>query len=353
VRSRFESAPRDNAVFVRLAAVLAGAVALAGCAGNDDRGAVATEPQPRQPRQASGDGSFGEIPEVVDRVQPSVVSVLVGGGQGSGVVYDQEGLIVTNAHVVGDAREAEIVLLSGARLQARVRAIDPLTDLALLEVERDGLPAAEFAEALPDTGELAIAMGNPLGFENTVTAGIVSGVNRSIPSGGQTPALVDLIQTDAPISPGNSGGALVGGDGKVIGINVAFIPPEERAVSLGFAIPAPTVTSVVEQLVETGRARHAYLAIRPAQVTPQLDEAFGLGAERGVLVREVIDGGPADEAGMRAGDVIVRFDGDEIETVEDLFAKLREVEPGDEVELAVVRDGDERELTVELGERSD
>jgi serine protease DegQ len=343
-----------NSRFVRRVATLACTLVLAGCAGGDDRGAVATEPErAERPGQASGGGLFGEIPAIVDRVQPSVVSVLVGEGQGSGVIYDQDGLIVTNAHVVGSARVAEIVLLSGVRLEARVRATDPLTDLALLEVERDGLPAAEFAEALPDTGELAIAMGNPLGFENTVTAGIVSGVNRSIPSGGQTPALVDLIQTDAPISPGNSGGALVGGDGKVIGINVAFIPPEARAVSLGFAIPAPTVTSVVEQLVETGHARHAYLAIRPAQVTPQLDEAFGLGAESGVLAREVIDGGPADEAGMRAGDVIVRFGGEEIETVEDLFTELREVEPGDEVELTVVREGDERELTVELGERSD
>jgi len=338
---------------VRRIAVLACSLVLAGCSGGDEREAVATEPEQPQAQQGSQEGGFGQIPEVVDRVQPSVVSVLVGPSQGSGVVYDADGLIVTNAHVVGDASAAEVVLLSGVRLEARVRATDPLTDLALLEVERDGLPAAEFSEALPDTGELAIAMGSPLGFENTVTAGIVSGLNRSIPSGGQTPALVDLIQTDAPISPGNSGGALVGADGEVIGINVAFIPPEARAVSLGFAIPAPTVTSVVEQLVETGRARHAYLGVLPAQVTPELDEAFGLGAESGVLVREVIEGGPAEEAGVRPGDVIVRFDGEAVETVEDLFAALREVQPGDEAELTVVREGDERDLTVELGERSD
>ena len=338
---------------MRRVAALACTFLLAGCAGGDDREAVATQPQQQQARQGSQDEAFGRIPEVVDRVQPSVVSVLVGPSQGSGVIYDENGLIVTNAHVVGNASAAEVVLLSGARLEARVRATDPLTDVALLEVDRDGLPAAEFSDALPDTGELAIAMGNPLGFENTVTAGIVSGVNRAIPSGGQTPALVDLIQTDAPISPGNSGGALVGADGEVIGINVAFIPPEERAVSLGFAIPAPTVTSVVEQLIETGRARHAYLGVLPAQVTPELDEAFGLGAESGVILREVVEGGPAAEAGMRAGDVIVRFGDEEVETVEDLFAALREVQPGDEAELTVVRGGDEQELTVELGERSD
>lgn len=330
----------------RLAAV-ACIVALAGCAGGDDRTSVATQPGARQAPTRTG---FGEIPGVVDRVQPSVVSVLVPEGQGSGVIYDSDGLIVTNAHVVGDARAAEVVLLSGARLEARVRATDLVTDLALLEVGRDELPAAEFAEALPDVGELAIAMGNPLGFENTVTAGIVSGINRAIPSGGQTPALVDLVQTDAPISPGNSGGALVGADGKVIGINVAFIPPEARAVSLGFAIPAPTVVSVVDQLIENGEARHAFIGINPVQVTPELNEAFDLGADSGVLVREVV-GEPARRAGIRAGDVIVRFDGKTIEAVEDLFGELRRVEPGDEAELTVVRNGDERELKVELGER--
>jgi S1-C subfamily serine protease len=333
--------------FVRRVAALACILALAGCAGGDDRGSVATQPGTRQVPARTG---FGEIPSVVDRVQPSVVSVLVPEGQGSGVVYDADGLIVTNAHVVGDTRAAEVVLLNGTHLEARVRATDLVTDLALLEVDRDGLPAAEFAKALPDVGELAIAMGNPLGFENTVTAGIVSGVNRAIPSGGQTPALVDLIQTDAPISPGNSGGALVGADGKVIGINVAFIPPEARAVSLGFAIPAPTVISVVDQLIESGEARHAFIGINPVQVTPQLDEAFELGVDSGVLVREVV-GEPAERAGMRAGDVIVRFDGKTIETVEDLFADLRRVEPGEEVEVTIVREGDERELTVELGER--
>jgi serine protease DegQ len=129
---------------------------------------------------------------------------------------------------------------------------------------RSGLPAASFAPRLPRVGELAIAMGSPLGFANPVTSGIVSGLHRSLPSAGQTPALVDLIQTDAPISPGNSGGALLNAHGRVIGINVAFIPPAARAVSIGFAIPAPTV------------AVHAFLGVQPAEVTPQLAQQFGL-----------------------------------------------------------------------------
>jgi S1-C subfamily serine protease len=136
----------------------------------------------------------------------------------------------------------------------------------------------------------------------------------------------------------------------VIGINVAFIPPEAQAVSLGFAIPAPTVVSVVDQLIEDGDARHAFIGVNPVQVTPELGEGFDLGVDSGVLVREVV-GEPAQRAGIRPGDVIVRFDEERIETVEDLFAELRRVEPGDEVDVTVVREGDERELTVELGER--
>src|SRR5918999_81625 len=153
-------------------------------------------------------------------------------------------------------------------------------DLAVLEIEGRNAPAAELADALPEVGELAVAIGNPLGFENTVTAGIVSGLHRSIPSGGLTPALVDLIQTDAPISPGNSGGALVNADGEVIGINVAYLPPGQTgAVSLGFAIPAPTAAQVVEQLLATGRVELAYLGIQPIQVTPQLAARFDLAVE--------------------------------------------------------------------------
>jgi serine protease DegQ len=203
--------------------------------------------------------AFSRIPAIVERVQPVVVSVLVrtseGGAEGSGVVFDgRRGLVVTNNHVVADATGVDVVLADGQRLDARVYATDALSDLALLAVERGGLPQARFADDLPRVGELAIALGNPLGFENSVTAGIVSGLHRAIPSAGQAPSLVDLIQTDAPISPGNSGGALVDRQGKVIGINVAAIPPTQqtRAVSIGFAIPAQTAVSVVRQLLQTG-----------------------------------------------------------------------------------------------------
>ena len=221
--------------------------------------------------------TFSDIPDLVARVEPSVVAVQVatpaGTAEGSGVIWDTDGLIVTNNHVVEDAGEVTVAFASGQRVDAEVVDTDPLTDIAVLRVDRDGLPAATFADDLPAVGELALAVGNPLGFESTVTAGIVSGLHRSIPDDSpRARPLVDLIQTDAAISPGNSGGALVGAGGEVIGVNVAYIPPAARAVSIGFAIPAPTVSAVVEQLLEDGEVSHAFLGINYATLTPDIAE---------------------------------------------------------------------------------
>lgn len=350
-----------------LAAALAAlALAAAGCDGGEDESAATTpattaqpaaSPPPATPSPAvSGDDLFGRIPDLVDRVRPSVVSIAVQGqggqGEGSGVVWSDDGTIVTNDHVVSGASSIEVVLASGDRLPAELVASTRDFDLAVIRVERDGLPAATFAEELPRVGELAVAIGNPLGFENTVTAGIVSGLHRSIPSGGQTPALVDLLQTDAPISPGNSGGALVGAGGEVIGINVAYLPPGQTgAVSLGFAIPSPTVRQIVPQLLGSGTVQLAFLGIQPAQVTGPFADRFGLEVDEGVAVVTVEDGSAADAGGMEGGDVIVRIDDEEIRTVEDLFAELRRHRPGDEVTVTVVRDGEREELAVTLGGR--
>ncbi|MDQ3946445.1 MAG: trypsin-like peptidase domain-containing protein [Actinomycetota bacterium] len=238
---------------------------------------------------------FARIPGIVRDVEPSVVAVLTNVGEGSGVVWRPEGLVLTNHHVVDGARSVELAFADGKRASAQVVATDPLTDLALLRADRQGLPAAAFADDLPVVGELAVAIGNPLGFENTVTAGIISGLHRSIPgSAPRTQALIDLVQTDAAISPGNSGGALVDGDGKVVGINVAYIPPQARAVSIGFAIPAPTI---------------------------------------------------------RPGDVIVAIGGKEIRSLESFLAELRGHDPGDRPEVGVIRDDQRLTVTVILAER--
>ena len=342
----------------RLVLALTAATALAaGCSGGDDETAASTATTTvtttvTTGETASGGDTFARIPALVRQVEPSVVAIVTGTGEGSGVVYDDEGAIVTNNHVIADAQSVEVVLASGEKLAAEVEATDPLSDLAILRVDRNGLPAAEFAETLPEVGELAIAIGNPLGFEESVTAGIVSGLNRTIPSGGGPPALVELIQTDAAISPGNSGGALVDADGRVIGINVAYLPPAQTgAVSLGFAIPSTVARSVVTQLLETGEVRRPYLGIEPSQVTSEFADAFGLSVQSGVAVVRVFEGSGSDRAGLREGDVIVAIDGEETPTVEDLFARLRDFEPGDKIKLDTVRGDDERSVEVTLGER--
>jgi serine protease DegQ len=336
--------------------VAAGLLA-AGCSGGDGGAGFHTVTTTETVAAAGGAGGedggvFARIPEIVQEVSPSVVAVLrADGGQGSGVIWDESGIVVTNNHVIEGAAEIEVAFATGTRVPAQVRATDPRTDLAVLEVGRDGLPAARFSDQLPQVGELAVALGNPLGFENTVSAGIVSGLHREIPSGGRTPALIDLIQTDAAISPGNSGGALVDADGRVVGINVAYIPPEARAVSIGFAIPAPEVVDVVTQLLETGEVQHAFLGVEPAPLTPQIAERFGIETDEGILVFAVVPASGAAEAGVRAGDVLTSVGDEPIRQVEDLLSLLRERAPGDEIELRILREGEEQTISVTLTDR--
>ena len=193
--------------------------------------------------------------------------------------------------------------------------------------------------ALPQVGELAVVLGSPLGFEKTVTAGIVSGLHRSIPgSASETRALVDLIQTDAAISPGNSGGAVVDASGQVLGISVAYVPPQQGAVSVGFAIPAATATRVADELLEHGRVRHAYLGLQPAQLTSEIARELHV-TVGGVLVYALAPDGPAAKAGIRPGDVLTAVGGQKVASVEELFAALRQHDPGEGVAISYVRDG--------------
>jgi serine protease DegQ len=352
---------RVNCTYRLAVALLAVALVAGGCSlTEDDETAItttttttsetATAAEERTGSDTEGD--FGSIPETVEAVAPSVVTIFVAGAQGegagSGVIWDEQGRIVTNNHVVQGAGELEVALANGTRLEARVIGADSRTDLAVVDVDREGLPAARFAEGLPRVGELAIALGSPLGLANTVSAGIVSALHRDLPSGGTTPALIDLIQTDAAISPGNSGGALVDAEGVVIGVNVAYIPPEARAVSIGFAIPSPVVRDVVPQLIEDGQAEHAYLGVIPIPVTEELSGSFDLAVEEGALVQSVSAGSPAARAGLRPGDAIVEVGGDSIGTVEDIYSAIRRRDPGDAVELTIVRGGERRNVEVTL-----
>ncbi len=303
------------------------------------------------PTTGGGGSPFGQIPAVTRSVEPSVVTLFTSDGLGSGVVYRDDGTIVTNEHVVGDARTVEVAFADGKRLQGRVLAADAGADLAVVRVPRTGLPAARFQTQLPQVGELAVALGSPLGFEGTAIAGIISGLNREIPgSAAQSTALVDLIQTDAPISPGNSGGALVDVDGEVVGINDAYIPPAAGAVALGFAIPSATVVDVVEQLLATGSVRSPFVGIRPGRIIEQVADRLGLRRTDGVLVLDVVDDSPAAAAGLQPGDVVVAVNEAPVRTVEEFLGALRPLRPGQAVPLVRVRDGAEQTVRVTLGE---
>jgi S1-C subfamily serine protease len=335
--------------------MLVAVVVAVGC--NDDDGTPGEDSPGAVP---ADDFVFGGIAELVADIEPSVVSVAVAapqnggpGGAGSGVIVRADGVIVTNAHVVGDADEVEVMLADGVRLTATVEARDQITDLAVLRVDRQGLPAAVLAEGYPDVGDLAVAVGNPLGFDNTVTAGIISGLQRSLPDAvtAGTQALVDLIQTDAAISPGNSGGALVNASGEVVGITVAYIPPAIGAVSLGFAIPSPTVEAVVQSLLADGTVSHAYVGVQAIALTPQIVERFGVPVARGIIVMEVEPDSPGARGDVRPGDVITEIEGVAVGDVGEFLTQLRQYRPGESVMLDVVRDGDHIEMPVELGER--
>ena len=271
-------------------------------------------------------------------------------GVGSGVIYRADGIVLTNHHVVADTTRVEVALADGSRIAGRVTATDLDTDLAVIRLDRGGLPAAAFQRALPQVGALAIALGSPLGFEKTVTAGIVSGLHRSIPgSASETRALVDLIQTDAAISPGNSGGAVVDGSGRVFGISVAYVPPQQGAVAVGFANPAATATRVADELLERGRVRHAYLGLQPAALTADTARELQVSGGR-LLVYALAPEGPAVKVGIRPGDVLTAINDQNVTNVEALLA-LRQYDPGERVAISYVRDGRSNTVQAQITDR--
>lgn len=313
---------------------------------------------------------------VAEVLGPSVVNLKVawpsgGGAEGSGVIYTADGMIITNNHVVTDAYTGQdvsaikVTLATGEQLDGTLVGRDPSTEIAVVKVDAGhDLPAAKFASELPTVGEYAIAIGSPLGYDNSVTLGVISGLSRDIEgaTGTEAAALSHLIQTDAPISPGNSGGALADANAVVTGINVAYEPPAQTgAVSIGFAIPAATATSVADQIIAGGvgngnvggstNAPQAYLGIGPVDVTPMLQQQYGLSQSSGVLVAQVAQGSPAEAAGLQQGDIIIGADGQAVRSSADLFAIDQNKSPGDQIELIVDRNGRQGSLTVTLGER--
>ena len=291
----------------------------------------------------------GDVARVAAAVSPSVVHIavtgLTGSGTGSGVVLREDGHILTNAHVVDGASQVELTLPDGSIHRAEVVGADPSSDLAVVRADDvQDLPVPRFADAAPKVGDLAVALGSPFGLEGSVTSGIISALNRSLP--GDSGTMINKLQTDAAINPGNSGGALANGDGEIIGINTAIISPSQGNDGIGFAIPISTALPVADQLIEHGFAEHAQLGIQGQDVDPEAADLYNLGAERGAMVITVGEGTAAGDAGLRRGDIVTAIDDQPVTSMADLAGRITAHAPGDDVSLTVIRDG--RTLTVDV-----
>jgi S1-C subfamily serine protease len=294
-------------------------------------------------RQFFGEGAQGGGEERVER------------GTGSGFIITSDGKLLTNAHVVADADEVEVVLKDGRSFKGKVVGLDPVTDVAAIKIQADKLPAVTFGDSeglIP--GQWAIAIGNPLGLDNTVTAGIISATGRSSREVGINDKRVNFIQTDAAINPGNSGGPLLNDRGEVIGINTAI---RANAQGLGFAIPISTARRISDQLFDSGKANHAFLGIQMVELNSKLREqinsqpkaGFTVDRDQGVLVARVGQGSPADQGGMKAGDIIETVGGTTIKNSADIQNKLDLSKVGDPLTIVVKRNGNSTNLQVKPG----
>jgi len=271
-------------------------------------------------------------------------------GLGSGVVITADGYIVTNHHVVDGADGVSVSLgESNRRYAAKVVGRDPGTDLAVLKIEAENLSPATFAESdLVEVGDMVLAIGNPFGVGQSVSRGIVSALSRGMGMG----VFEDFIQTDAAINPGNSGGALIDTDGRVVGINSAILTRSGSSAGIGFAIPANLTRFVVEQLVNNnGKVERGFLGVRPQELTDELTASFG--TEKGALISEVTEGSPAEKAGIKSGDVILRIERTEIRDARHLLLTISKIAPGTEVEVQILRGNARETLRAKLTRRED
>ena len=339
---------------------------------------LTTGPSVENPRASSGfsgvddsealDAYSRTVVGVVEKVGPAVVKISVvqrgvartprgpvpyeAPGAGSGVIIAPDGYVLTNSHVVHEAVNLAVTLEDGRTLPARLVGEDPATDLAVIRVDAAGLPSAVLGDSdRLRVGQLVVAIGNPLGFQATVTAGVVSALGRSLRS--QSGRLIEnVIQTDAALNPGNSGGPLVDSRGQVVGINTAII---QGAQGICFAVPVNTARWVTGLLIRDGRVHRAFLGIigeaRP--LNPRVAREHGLPGLTGVGVAQVVPGSPAEQTGLRVGDVIVSFDGSPVRTIDDVHRLLTDVAIGTAARLEILRNNQRVALTVTLGAATD
>jgi S1-C subfamily serine protease len=327
-------------------------------------------------QEGNGEPSQALLSELYDRVLPSVVNIQVTAGlvsdpnlgmpgmpaqgEGSGWIWDTEGHIVTNNHVVENAVEITVFFYNGLWAEAELVAADPQADLAvirLIETPDMELVPLPLAEGVPPVGYYTLALGSPFGLSGTMTKGIISAVGRSFPVGDPTTgsrySLPDVIQTDAAINPGNSGGPLIDLDGQVIGVNFAIRSEVRANAGVGFAIPVSVVERVVPALITEGAYAYPYLGLGGSSIDPTISEREELPAGTlGIFVGSIETGGPAAEAGLQTGDIVTAIDDQEVRLFEDMISYLiNETEPGQTVQLRVLRNGEEQTLAVTLGER--
>jgi putative serine protease PepD len=296
-------------------------------------------------------GGALSVEEIAKRILPSVARIDVAdsfqAGSGSAVIFRPDGYLLTNAHVVDNAQQVQVTLPNGSRQDAKVLGTDQMSDLAVLKIDATNLPVPEFAKELPDVGATVVAVGSPFGFDATVTAGVVSALGRRLdePNGNVLP---ETIQTDAAINPGNSGGPLVDDHARVVGINTAIFSPSGTNNGIGFAIPVTNVLPFAQEIIEKGFVEHAQLGVSVQDIDPEIADLYRL-PKSGALVREVAPGSGAAQAGLQRGDIITGLGDEKIDSAGDLQARIRSFKPGEKVNLKVLRDGNEREVTATLG----
>jgi serine protease DegQ len=268
---------------------------------------------------------------------------------GSGVIVSPQGYVLTNNHVVEAADEIEVALADGRKTVAKVVGSDPETDLAVIKINLQNLPAITLGHAdQSKVGDVVLAIGNPFGVGQTVTMGIVSAIGRNH-LGINT--FEDFIQTDAAINPGNSGGALIDTNGHLLGINTAIYSRSGGSLGIGFAIPVTTVKTVMESIISTGQVVRGWIGVEPQDITPELAESFGLTTKTGAIIAGVLKGGPADKAGMKPGDILVSVESKPVTDTIEMLNLIAQLVPGKPARMKVIRKNQETTLDVTVGKR--